>query len=383
MRREQDQHGASLWTANLHAWLAPCVDLRWGSTCRDAWNASCLVAGSTLGPKHAPRHQHKLDPLDPTPIYLQTPCEVLGCTTTVAHFARPHCQLFASSCLSACQLRPFAAAIHRCCPVMEDDNRDGFQLPAPPPPLQTRDNAMDRPGTPTEAFMSPQQTPQGSPSKHHQPPGAFDLPHVFENAMRLLPTMGSPSKTKPASPTSPNKLQLGSSGADYNAQDSPSFASPGSPTRKSNQENTPPSGRPGLQKESSYVTQAAQSRREPYRTREDGQSTRYINGPQRLSPEELEKARKPAVKRLANVTQLCKALVGPRLPGANTISRLSRLLLRSSHLRTQPPEPSLPVQSAEPASTRHTRQRVQRCPHTIPWPRACQLAQATHPIKAG
>ncbi|CAN9157800.1 unnamed protein product [Alternaria alternata] len=183
---------------------------------------------------------------------------------------------------------------------MEDGNRDNFQLPAPPPPLQTRDNAMDRPGTPTEAFMSPQQTPQGSPSKHHQPPGAFDLPHVFENAMRLLPTMGSPSKTKPATPTLPNKLQLG----DYSAQDSPSHA-PGSPTRKSNQENTPLSGRPGLQKESSYLTHAAQSRQEPYRTREEGQqSTRYINGPQRLSPEELEKARKPAVKRLANVTQL-------------------------------------------------------------------------------
>jgi hypothetical protein len=103
MRREQDQHGASLWTANLHAWLAPCVDLRWGSTCRDAWNASCLVAGSTLGPKHAPRHQHKLDPLDPTPIHLQTPCEVLGCTTTVAHCSRAHTAncLLLRACLPA------------------------------------------------------------------------------------------------------------------------------------------------------------------------------------------------------------------------------------------------------------------------------------------
>ncbi|KAH8624237.1 kinase-like protein [Alternaria alternata] len=262
---------------------------------------------------------------------------------------------------------------------MEDGNRDNFQLPAPPPPLQTRDNAMDRPGTPTEAFMSPQQTPQGSPSKHHQPPGAFDLPHVFENAMRLLPTMGSPSKTKPATPTLPNKLQLG----DYSAPDSPSHA-PGSPTRKSNQENTPLSGRPGLQKESSYLTHAAQSRQEPYRTREEGQqSTRYINGPQRLSPEELEKARKPAVKRLANVTQLCKVWIKPSRASANGICRLPRLLLRSAHLRAQSPEPSVSVQGPEPSTARYTRRGIQRCPYTISWTRARQPPQATYSVTAG
>lgn len=203
---------------------------------------------------------------------------------------------------------PFYVAIdtrHPTPNTMASTGRESFKLPDPPPPLHTRDNSMDRPGTPAEAFMSPQQTPQGSPSKHHQPPGAFDLPHVFENAMRLLPTVGSPSKTKPGSPTSPNKLKLGGGDdADHNAHDSTTLTQ-GSPTRKSNQENTPPSGRPGMQKEPSYLTQAAQSRQEPYRTRGADQSTRYLNGPQRLSPEDLEKARKPAVKRLANVTQLC------------------------------------------------------------------------------
>lgn len=166
---------------------------------------------------------------------------------------------------------------------------------------------MDRPGTPSqEAFISPQQTPQGSPSKHHQPPGAFDLPHVFENAMKLFPTIGSPSKSKPQTPTSPNKTSLQGDDADYSTADVTTLG-PGSPTRKSNKENTPPSARPGLQKETSYITHAAQSRQDPYRTREaDHQSTRYINGPQRLSVEELEKARKPSVKRLANVTQLCE-----------------------------------------------------------------------------
>src|SRR5690242_19827546 len=79
-----------------------------------------------------------------------------------------------------------------------------------PPPLHTRSTEMDLPGTPTrEAFISPRMTPQGSPSKSHQPPGAFDLPHVFENAMKLFPTMGSPTKQKPDTPGSPSRLKIG------------------------------------------------------------------------------------------------------------------------------------------------------------------------------
>lgn len=186
-------------------------------------------------------------------------------------------------------------------------DRPSFQLPIPPPPLHTRSSDMDCPGTPSqEAFISPQQTPQGSPSKNQHPPGAFDLPHVFENAMRLLPTLGSPSRSKPGTPTSPNKANLQTADdVDYSGPDVTTLG-PGSPTRKSNKENTPPGSRPGLQKESSYITHAAQSRQEPYRTREAEQSSRYYHGPQRLSAEELEKARKPSVKRLANVTQLCE-----------------------------------------------------------------------------
>ena len=156
--------------------------------------------------------------------------------------------------------------------------------------------------------MSPPQTPQGSPSKSHAPPGAFDLPHVFDNAMRLLPTFGSSATSKSGSPTSPSKANLpqGSDNSDYAPQDSPAAGSSGSPVRKSNKENTPPGARLGLAKEAGFVTHAAQSRQEPYRAREaEQQSSRYYPGPQRLSAEELEKARKPSVKRLANVTQLC------------------------------------------------------------------------------
>ena len=207
-------------------------------------------------------------------------------------------------------------------------DRQSFQLPTPPPPIHTRSGDMDRPSTPSqEAFISPQQTPQGSPSKHHAPPGAFDLPHVFENAMRLLPTLGSPSKSKPGTPTSPNKANLHAADeTDYSTHDLTTVG-PASPTRKSNKENTPPSARPGLQKESSYVTHAAQSRQDPYRTREADQSSRYTPAQQRLSAEDLEKARKPQVKRLANVTQLCK-LLGQRMSCRSlTCNRLPRLLL--------------------------------------------------------
>lgn len=126
--------------------------------------------------------------------------------------------------------------------------------------------------------------------------------------MKLLPTLGSPSKSKPGTPTSPNKANLQAADeGDLSTQDLTTLG-PASPTHKSNKENTPPGVRPGLQKESSYITHAAQSRQEPYRTREADQSGRYYHGPQRLSAEELEKARKPAVKRLANVTQLCESI---------------------------------------------------------------------------
>jgi hypothetical protein len=174
-----------------------------------------------------------------------------------------------------------------------------------PPPLHTRAGEMNRPGTPSqEAFISPRETPQGSPSKSHHPPGAFDLPHVFDNAMKLFPTKGTPAKQKPDTPGSPSRLKIGTN-VDHSAVDAPVY-SPGSPTRKSNQENTPPGARPETHKEAGFLTHAAQSRQEPYRTRDTPGSQRYYPAPPRLSAEELEMARKPATKRLANVTQLCK-----------------------------------------------------------------------------
>ncbi|KAK3068742.1 serine/threonine-protein kinase dbf2 [Teratosphaeriaceae sp. CCFEE 6253] len=190
-----------------------------------------------------------------------------------------------------------------------------FVLPVPPPLLHTRSSNNMSPGTPNgdrDAFISPVQTPQGSPSKSHAPPGAFDLPDVFTNAMKLVPTLGQTNgngkalQSKQQGSASPNKT------VDYDpfSQQDAKGGAPGSPLRKQGKENTPPTHRPALQQTNSYINQAAQSRQEAYRPRNDEHSpTRPApkqpaaigNG---LSPDDIEKLTKPTVKRLANVTQL-------------------------------------------------------------------------------
>lgn len=189
--------------------------------------------------------------------------------------------------------------------------RPQFSLPMPPPLLHTRsgNEIHDGPYTPTQmGFTSPYSTPQGSPSKNKLPPGATELPNVFENTMRLTP--GSPSKN--------GRQQLGAHSPNKNSRQSfdecyddgglrqEYSAGTGSPTRKSNKENTPSGIRQA--KEATYTSnQAAISRQEPYQTKESSEPTaRGRYNPQRgLTPEELEKLQLPKVKRLANVTQLC------------------------------------------------------------------------------
>jgi hypothetical protein len=186
-------------------------------------------------------------------------------------------------------------------------NRPDMKMPMPPPLLHTRSgNEMhDRPQTPNQnGFTSPMQTPIGSPSKKQLPPGANDLPNVFENAMKLAPT--SPSKGEPKSPS-----KQGLSLADENITRDPFSdsvnhnAMHGSPTRKSNKENTAPGGyhlakSPGIQQ-----NQAAISRQEAYQQTESKKGPAQTRG---LTAEELQKLQLPRVKRLANVTQLCKNL---------------------------------------------------------------------------
>ena len=205
-------------------------------------------------------------------------------------------------------------------------NKSDMKLPLPPPLLYTRsgNEIYERPQTPTQAgFTSPVQTPQGSPSKKQLPPGANDLSNVFENALKL--GHATPSSKIPTK--SPAKQSL--SVADENITRDP-FAdsvnhtpTPGRPTRKSNKENTPPGG-PALGKiATNQQNQAAISRQEPYQVVDNKRPQAQSRG---LTAEELQKLQLPRVKRLANVTQLCK--FGRRNSTTTTdYPRLSRLLL--------------------------------------------------------
>lgn len=198
-------------------------------------------------------------------------------------------------------------------------------LPVPPPPLHTRssqnDGPGDRPSTPVNRnnFITPVSTPQGSPSKNRNPPGAHELPTAFDNAMKLTPvTLGGP--TKIGRPQGGTPLSMGNGNA--LAADDSFFTSPaangnesviqksaipsGSPVRRQGKENnTPPASR---LPEPATQNQAAISRQELYQTREiPPPPTRKYNTQRGLTAEELEILHKPNVKRLANVTQLCKS----------------------------------------------------------------------------
>ena len=173
-------------------------------------------------------------------------------------------------------------------------------MPMPPPLLHTRSgNELERPGTPSSpGFTSPAQTPQGSPSKHQLPPGARELPSVFENALKL----------DPGTPTKQGKLQFGVGSPNKLGRQPPTQegegtgTAPNSPLKKAGQENTPPTSRPAKEIASpSTPAYAAISRQEQYESTNRGRQSPL----KALTTEELEKISLPKVKRLANVTQIC------------------------------------------------------------------------------
>ncbi|KAL8859844.1 MAG: hypothetical protein Q9178_003677 [Gyalolechia marmorata] len=191
-------------------------------------------------------------------------------------------------------------------PSSDGRSRPDFTLPMPPPLLHTRSAnnqyENERPQTPTSAgFTSPYATPQGSPSKKLFPPGANDLPDVFDNAMRLAPSSPTKAARQQLTPHSPNKATR----QPLDEQTNESVLSPGSPSRQSNKENA----LSGIRQTKEAIfnpNQAAISRQEPYQSRESSeQSTKPRYNLQRgLTPEELEKCQSPKVKRLVNVAQL-------------------------------------------------------------------------------
>lgn len=240
--------------------------------------------------------------------------------------------------------------------------KQDLKTPHLPPVLHTRsgNELYDRPQTPTSSsaaaaaasasasaahphngFTSPAHTPHGSPSKSKVPPGATELPNVFENAMKLTPS--SPGKSALDSPSgSPEKghhshhlfasgggeddqtTTLGESVVHKSNNDRPESPSPSpSPTRKQpTKENAAPpaAAAPRVGKDIVYnPSPAAASRQEPYhqqqqqqqqqRERVDATTRRQQQHThnRKLTADELEKLQRPNVKRLANVTQLCQS----------------------------------------------------------------------------
>lgn len=221
-------------------------------------------------------------------------------------------------------------------------------LPVPPPPLHTRTSQLeaynDRPCTPIRnSFITPTQTPQGSPSKNRNPPGAIDLPAAFQNVMKLNPTnvesstrlgrqQGAPSSLSPTKGNTLGVVDDSYFGADLSTTDDAiphkSAVGAGSPLRRQGKENTLPSVRSGIDLAAVSQNPAALSRQEVYQMRDQPTPTiRRYNTQRGLTAEELEILQKPNVKRLANVTQLCKF---PRVIANLTLLmpyRFPRLLL--------------------------------------------------------
>jgi len=189
---------------------------------------------------------------------------------------------------------------------------------------QDRSTVSSRPATPTKHdFITPASTPQGSPSKKTIPPGAIELPVVFENMKLTASVLDSPLKLgRPhtvATPLSPGKSNLlavdGSTAIDDSILHKGPI-SPGSPLRKQGKENTPPppAARFAAAEPVFQHNHAALSRHEPYQLKEQPATpvAKKFNTSRGLTPEELEILQRPTVRRLVNVTQLCKW--SPSLP---------------------------------------------------------------------
>lgn len=200
-----------------------------------------------------------------------------------------------------------------------------------------------RPGTPTKrnSFLNPASTPQGSPSKRTVPPGAHDLPVAFDNAMNLNSTgldapikLGRPQSVyvAPLSPGKSNAQPFDDSTVSVDDSVIHKTKSPGSPTKKKGQENTPPVSRLGAADSPLQQSHAALSRQQPYEQSRPTTATKKFNTSRGLTAEEREILQRPNVRRLVNVTQLCTCSWGSQPKQALTIVRLLGLLLRPPYL---------------------------------------------------
>lgn len=180
---------------------------------------------------------------------------------------------------------------------------------------------LGRPSTPIRnSFIEPANTPKGSPSKRTAPPGARELPQAFESHLKLnaATTLDSPIKLgRPQSlvtPLSPTKLSNAQSHDPFDPDStSANFVDesilqrgPPSPQLKhQGQENTPPTA----SKIPISHSHAAQSRQELYNSPRAPPPGKKFDTSRGLTDEEKAILEKPNVRRLVNVTQLCKLFV--------------------------------------------------------------------------
>ncbi len=177
---------------------------------------------------------------------------------------------------------------------------------------------ISRPETPTKNnFITPATTPHGSPSKKTVPPGANELPVAVENLKLTASVLDSPVKlSRPqtaAAPLSPGKSNVLAVEDTAVVDDSvllKTGVSPGSPVRKQGKENTAPASAPRLNvtEPPFQHNRAAISRHELYHLKErpSTPTAKKFNTSRGLTPEELETLQRPGVRRMVNVTQLCK-----------------------------------------------------------------------------
>lgn len=194
-----------------------------------------------------------------------------------------------------------------------------------------QDKADARPSTPIRSsFITPATTPQGSPSKRTVPPGANELPVAFQGMKLGTPSaLDSPVKLgRPQSalvtPLSPGKTNVqyfeeGPSAVDDSIVHK-AAAAPGSPRKNQGQENTPPVlPRDPFAEPTYQPSHAAISRQELYQHRDRPSPTvKRFNTTRGLTAEERERLQKPSVKRMVNVTQLCRFPAAITLTAAHT-----------------------------------------------------------------
>ncbi|KAI5294964.1 hypothetical protein KEM52_002741 [Ascosphaera acerosa] len=149
--------------------------------------------------------------------------------------------------------------------------------------------------TPGNAFTSPSQTPAGSPSKHHFPPGASALLDGGSQVGRASPNTtvtASPDKAAGGAIAAAGHAASATAGAGGGHASGSGVEKGELPVR--NKENTPAAGA-----STTNPSRAAVSRHDVYHR--PRKSHTHLRG---LTPEELAKTQLPNVKRLANVTQL-------------------------------------------------------------------------------